>query len=304
MSDKKILTTSQQKTFRECPRKCYFAYELGRVVNSERSSLAFGRAWHEAVARIWSDGTAAAIQYLKDRSADFDDETGGKLAVMIEFYRPPVDQFEVIEIEANFEMPIVNPETGRAMREYLMAGRVDGLLKKKADGSIWIIEHKTTSEEITGFSAYWQRLAIDSQVSNYIQAKGAKGVIYDVARKPSIKPCGKDQKAADIAGVSLIDAYVERCRAEYQGDPEKYFQFREIEKTADDLTEAQSDLWQQAHIYSDCERLNRWPRNCNSCRSFYGTCEYLNVCTGHDTIDNDMSFRTKESKNEELAIVP
>ena len=58
---------------------------------------------------------------------------------------------------------------------------------------IYVVEHKTTSLEIGAGSSYWRRLTLDSQISNY--QVGARslghepiGVIYDVIRKPQIRP--------------------------------------------------------------------------------------------------------------------
>lgn len=49
-----------------------------------------------------------------------------------------------------------------------------------------VVEHKTTSADITPGSPYWRRLALDAQVSLYLG--GAGSLLYDVIKKPSLRP--------------------------------------------------------------------------------------------------------------------
>lgn len=57
----------------------------------------------------------------------------------------------------------------------------------------YIIEHKTTSLDITPGSKYWRKLTLDSQVSNYVSGVRTLGidpigVVYDVIRKVTLEP--------------------------------------------------------------------------------------------------------------------
>lgn len=49
-----------------------------------------------------------------------------------------------------------------------------------------VVEHKTTSADITPGSPYWRRLTLDAQVSLYLG--GAGSLLYDVIRKPTLRP--------------------------------------------------------------------------------------------------------------------
>ena len=60
-------------------------------------------------------------------------------------------------------------------------------------GTTVLIEHKTSSADIEDGSAFWKRLRLDSQSSNYLTGSKAvgfdpKAVLFDVIRKPRIKP--------------------------------------------------------------------------------------------------------------------
>lgn len=57
-----------------------------------------------------------------------------------------------------------------------------------------VVEHKTTTADITLGSRYWQRTILDTQISQYMRGAESlpynipEGVLYDVIRKPSLAP--------------------------------------------------------------------------------------------------------------------
>lgn len=65
---------------------------------------------------------------------------------------------------------------------------MDGLIQD-ADGRTLIVEHKTTGSDTSAGSAYYERLALDGQISIYMDAAVSlgyepAGVLYDVAARP------------------------------------------------------------------------------------------------------------------------
>lgn len=78
---------------------------------------------------------------------------------------------------------------GVDLRNWEIAGKLDVLVRERATGRVLVIEHKTSSEDVSPGSAYWQRLRLDGQVSLYHLAdERIEGVIYDVLAKPGEKP--------------------------------------------------------------------------------------------------------------------
>jgi CRISPR/Cas system-associated exonuclease Cas4 (RecB family) len=286
-----ILTHSSLSSFRACPRKYYYEYELGRIPVSDRFALAFGRVVHKALEALYKHGAEKMVEELTAYAGDIEEKDAAMASAMLKHYKKA--DLSIEGVEASFQMPITNPKTGRHMVGYQYAGKVD-VLARDAEGKRWVIEHKTTTSDIEGFGTYWLRLAIDHQVSYYCMAHNVNSCLYDVLRKPGLRVRQND----------TIDDYYNRLDEEIGSNPGKYFQQREIVKLDADLEEARHDLWQQAHALHFMRTSGFYPRNSNACQSFYGTCPYLDVCTGRSRIDDDAMFRSKEERNEELAVAP
>jgi len=100
--------------------------------------------------------------------------------------------YETIAVELTFDVPLVNPETGRASRTYRVQGAIDAIVRR--GGKVFHVEHKTTSQDIGLGADYWRRVsALDPQVSTYqsaLRALGYKDVetLYDVVRKVDLRP--------------------------------------------------------------------------------------------------------------------
>jgi hypothetical protein len=117
----------------------------------------------------------------------------------------PADKsdFETVASEVPFELPCVNPETGRPTPNMIRVGRIDHIIRRKSSGVFLIKENKTTSKAIDSGSSYWQRLRLDTQSKFYIiaardlQKSGSTsnlpgapvaGLLHDVFHKPGISP--------------------------------------------------------------------------------------------------------------------
>ena len=299
------ITSSSLAKFRECPRRYWFEYELGRVTVRETAAISFGNAWHRAMEAWWIGGPEAAAKSMIEIARDIDVGSAAKIAALLAHYDPPRDEYDVIAVEDAFEVRIQNPDAGgRSFYGYRLAGKADVVLRRKETGEVWICDHKTTSSEIVGFGPYWQALQIDAQMANYCLAYNARGFIYDVVRKPGIKLCAKDKSAALEKGINPEDAYRERVEKVITDDPAVTFQWRPHLRTEEDTAEARRDLWQQVEMHRACARDGRFPRNSSACVGRYGVCPYLDVCTGRASIDDESLFRCKATRHEELAEVP
>lgn len=297
------LSHSQLAVARECARKYRFKYVQLREPMHDSGSLSFGRLWHEVLERWWLHGYKVALTWLATEGVNKltapdgrTEAVGAKLAAMLAHYRPPLERWEVNGVEQAFTIPIVNPTTGHPLRVAELYMIVDAVVTERSTGETWLVEHKTTSDDITGFGPYWQRLSLDHQVAIYLLGTGAAGVVYDVARKPGLKLCGKDEQAAQSSGDLPSNCYQRRLEAEIGANLDSYYQVREIRKTAEDLVEAQWDIYHQALLLHEQLKHGRFPRNPNACRGLYGTCPYLSVCVGDAQLEDDSMFRDRERR--------
>jgi hypothetical protein len=211
-------------------------------------------------------------------------------------------------IETTFIVPIYNPDTGRQSRYAPHAGKMDNIATGPP-GRV-LVEHKTCSEDITAPDApYWRRLAIDSQISQYMLAAWQKGIkittcLYDVIRKPCIAP--KKLGLKDAAKVLNQDTYLGqrispethhdfyhdtekretpemfgiRLAQDCQTRPEWYFQRRLIQRTEKDLVETASQLWNTVKEIKNADKLKQFRRNDEACFAWGRPCEYFDLCTG------------------------
>ena len=176
-----------------------------------------------------------------------------------------------------------------------------------------VVEHKTTSSDITPGSTYWRKLTLDTQVSQYLGAEEhCEGMLYDVIRKPSIKPfkatpaeSRKYTKAGALYATQretdeTPEEYAARLRADISEDPNKYYARGVIVRLPSERIEAARDTWLVAGSIRESMRLDAWPRNPGSCDAYGRTCDYWAVCAGETTIDDATRFRTAETPHEEL----
>lgn len=101
---------------------------------------------------------------------------------------------EVLATEIKFEIPVINPETGRALPNVVNRGKIDKLIR--TDGGIFVKEHKSTSSSVDPDSDFWGHLRLDTQTNNYVYATRV------LAQRGELRAYGINEYN-DIAGVYL-----------------------------------------------------------------------------------------------------
>lgn len=241
----------------------------------------------------------------------------------------PGNRYETISVEEVFHLPVINPDTGRSSRTFTQAGKFDGIVS--LDGRNLLLEHKSTSEEIADQDAeYWRILQIDAQVSayclaNWQQGRKLEGTLYDVIKKPGIRPKQLDkatQKAivahkeycsypvSPAIALSIANGQDRECNTLYElrlardtvENPNKYFQRRNIPRLDSEVLEYSKELWDvgQSLIHARAEEAHY--RNSGACRTYNTPCEFLGICSGYDTPDS-AKWSRKENVHSELPIL-
>jgi hypothetical protein len=239
MSENKVghVSASSISSFKACPIRYRIAYVEGLRVAQEPQPLRFGTAWHKGLQvlaaplnTISSDcgpgGNAPPVRITEENRLeiavelatdvyttvpDWADPTewaveretiAAALAVYHWLYPLASSEYETVATELQFDLPLVNPETGRPTPNYRRVGQIDRVIRSKANGCLLIQEHKSTSKSIDSGSTYWLRLRKDTQSKFYINAgrdlqsigdkgldpRAISGLLHDVFHKPGIKP--------------------------------------------------------------------------------------------------------------------
>jgi len=281
----KILTNSQRKTFFKCPKKWHFENVICRRPIDENAALAFGTAFHKFLEKWWLG--AVSSEGFEALNNAFEQ---AKLNAMIEAYESVwgshhID-FSEAQTEVKFSIPIKANVKDSAWN---YEGKIDAVVEH--EGNAWLVEHKTTSMDIALGSDYWQRLEIDGQIEGYIfgYAKSTgivpAGVIYDVAKKPQIRPLRQDKDNPETP-----EEYEARCYETIMKEPDKYLVRQKIYKTADKIAEFEKTLYHSARMIDYAVNNSFFPANADGCKVF-GTCPYFDVCSSNAEIADNYRFQ-------------
>ena len=185
-----LYTASRLRVIRACLRMHFYRYVLG-IQSTETDLMRFGTVGHKALEawyRAWMAGD------LEDRLpaalAEADQLPNAwdriKLRALILAYdvRWGSEDWEVLAVEVEFRYQL---------GDHLIGGKIDAIIRDRRDGRVYVVEHKTTGVDASLGSAYWEKLAIDTQVSIYIDGASmlgyeVAGCIYDVLKRPAHEP--------------------------------------------------------------------------------------------------------------------
>lgn len=336
-----LLTVSEMKAYRTCARYHHIRYRLGFRPVSEANPLSFGKLIHTGLEVWWNtrelDSTLLAVQPSPGMEYDLYEQV--KVECLLEGYHCMYasQELEVVTAEVEFRTCLVNPQTNAASKTFELGGKIDVVAQNRR--GIWIVEHKTTSEDISQGSEYWLRLRLDAQVSTYFVGARAlghdvQGCIYDVIKKPALRPSTvaltdesgckivldqsgsrvrtkdgkKFRETGDTAAGYVLQTRPEtpeefraRLREDIASNPEKYYARGEVVRLEDDELDAAADTWATARQIRDAELQGRYPRNPGGCVQWGRTCEFFGVCTRAASLDDPTLFRLVERAHEELS---
>lgn len=343
------LTHSRMQSAKDCMRRHFLQYEFsGNGITKARQSepLRFGTSIHrglDLLAKGWlTDDVVTAIRDWYDNMPDWcvspEDLTDWfveceKVVRLLLGYAwhwggTPM---EIIATEQKFHTDLINPATGWKSKNWDLQGRIDKIIKARV--GTWLMEHKTTSEDISDGSDYWSRMRIDSQISLYLMAARTimpvDGVIYDVIAKPktSLRNPLYQMKAEDKEKLNRdgtyfdesfdseeitqaiemkkesIGMYGARLASEIQASPENYYARRPIPRLDSDIEEFREELWGIQKRLTFCQTFGYWDKNTAACKRPWN-CEMCDVCYGGFDVSEGApippGYVLKTSKHQEL----
>lgn len=182
-----LYTSSRLKVLRSCLRQHYYRYVLG-IQQPSNTNAHFGTVGHlalEAWYLAWKRGDVdarlpEALAAIDQSDIGMDDRVRLRAIITAYHLRWCNEPWEVIDVEIEFRY---------VLGGYTIGGKIDALIRDTRDGRVWCVEHKTTGMDASAGSTYWDKLAIDTQVSIYIDGAtvlghDVAGCVYDVLQRP------------------------------------------------------------------------------------------------------------------------
>jgi hypothetical protein len=214
------------------------------------------------------------------------------------------------EQEVEFNIPLLNPATGRPSSRHRFAGKFDGLWaagEYSGSSRPVLLEIKTTSRID---ASYLGRLSLDWQVSAYMAAASqmlgepVREMVYRIARKPSIKPRSK-VKRPDVVGADgkatyspeTIPEYSARLAADYEERPDFYFEEVVVKRTDRQILRWRHEAWALHEKVLMIQAGGMTVRNPSHCFAYGRPCTFFNLCQG---IVGPEVFAVKETAHPEL----
>lgn len=302
-------STSSIRCYRRCPRLYKHQYlDLVRPAKVP-APLLIGTAFHHACEVFWTGADADEILNNLDElfagdhywASDKGKYQVAKIKAMAwnyhKMWASSRSKYDVIATEEQIKFRVIDSKQDSVVSNDIhLVGKFDAIVKEKETERHWLIETKTTANDIEDqSSAYWEKLALDLQLSVYAEALGMQydnlGIIYDVARKPRQRP----KKSKGIVTESQPEFY-RRVRGEIATDPEKYFVRKEIHRTSKQnlaIIDEAKETVRQIFLTTG------FPRNDSACTHAGQSCAFLGVCTGTDRLDSS-NFVKGEHPHPEL----
>ena len=251
-------SVSQIKLFKACRRAWMLKYCESLVPVQTAETLETGKSYHSFLESL-----------EKGEQIDTDYSKAAAMAKAYEKYILP--KFHVTAAEKELEKPIV---------DHILHGFVDGL---SDDG--YIVEHKTTSADISEGGEYEYNLLWDEQVLAYMSLTDLRKVHYTVCKKPTIR-LKKDE---------TDEEFYQRMVEWYDDDTEHKLRVFTVERTDEEVQQFEQEFAHicdamQAAINSEKEIY----RNTCHCNSWGRRCEYSGICLNYDPNQQYVEYYKKE----------
>lgn len=257
------LHASEIRTFQRCPREWEFAYRMRRVPLLQPEALTRGTAVHR-----WLNAWWMGQQVLPDVLPVDPIARACCLGYAARYERPHLAH---VRVEVPFLLTIEGVDC---------AGTVDA--EGWDAGKLIVVEHKTTTADISPGSSYWSEVVTCSvQHSLYLEAYKGATILHDVIRKPALRKlrAGKPNEETD-------EELVARCLAAMAEEPEKYFARAMIVR----LDSEREAFARDVRLVDELRRREEHPRNASSCFSFGRRCGYWDTCWGAVPITDDSVY--------------
>jgi hypothetical protein len=326
MTERTVTTYTMWSLFRNCRKAAQWRYVLDLVPLERDRNLAFGSLVHEAL-EIWHRTRDLALtldhvdRACASRAQDEEQRKTWHLATaMLKGYaaRYATEDFEVVALEKQFDGEIVNPATGAASRSFVLAGKVDGIVR--VGNEHFLLEHKTAS---VLDASYLERLWTDFQITLYAyyveQALGIRinGILYNVlvkarlqqsigeteaefeARRAELVAKSKSGKSSAQRRMPESDADFQARLAEKYAEP-AMFHRETLYLSRDQFETLRAELWELTQAFLDARRRGVFYQNTSFCFQYGRPCPYFPLCRSGGSENVIENLYTRVAPHQEL----
>jgi len=268
---------------RACWQKYMFSYKLGLKPREKAPPVTIGTVVHDGFHRryqgddlnkvlhnVHSEFTTAILNCSPEVEEDL--ILGKHTALgMLEFYPESLLNFESIESEKSFSVPLVD--------DIMLMGRIDGEVVDQHQN--WLRELKTTGLALQPFKGR-QNCSYQSSIYLYgmtiTTGKQYEGVMYDVIRKPKLEK--RVAEDAEQFGKRIYEDYASTTTNVKKR--RSYFERMFIYRSKFQMECFQEDIKKLALEMKRRLQDNDFYRNPDACWLWNRQCEYSPICWKKD----------------------
>ncbi len=314
--ERQYVSVSEIREFRSCQKRWEYLYRDRMRPVSSGAARQVGKFVHRALEEFWKGKSLAETRKLLKKAQDhpfFKTDKGriqlarahATITAYFQYWESEREKWEVVEQDAGVERWVRGKLDHLGLNAEIV-GRVDVLARYKETGILHFIDSKTTSDDISTTGAdFWQRLAMDIQATAYqelLQVEFQEPVkilfdaIYKIQSSPTLKKKVSKRKSEtdeefaerkknnEEENRETPVEFSNRMTKEILDAPTKWFQRRIIPRLQADIDIFREERDTTIRDMMDPERTV-FPRNDSACKSRFGPCHFLGVCTGIEAID-------------------
>lgn len=291
------LSNSKANTYRRCPKKFFYKYELGLRPKKKKEELEKGSWLHEMLQayyegenwkKVWKELCKGYYKLFEEEREELGDLPGETLRIMrsyIRRWKREDEQYTVIDAELDEILTLPNG---------LEFNFIIDLIVEDDLGGIWLWDHKTTK----GNFMDQDYMLLDAQLARYFWAAEAmgytplRGVMFNEIRTKApaipgeLKSGGLSQRAnidtdyytymQEIKRLELDPAPYEELLHRLKRNTGRFFRRTIMPKDKGLTKRTMRDLVQTAAEIQTAQQRDRFPRTVN--KQCTWDCEFKDVC--------------------------
>ncbi len=300
----KTLTNSARSTFLNCRKKYEYTYVYGLASRKPSIPFLVGGLFHNELDEMYTNGVFdedAARKRIDDAcekasgqeglTPDDSDKIWMQKAIVLgmvrgyaKFYlKDDLKKWKIIRCEGSFTVELPGGWTYR--------GKTDMVVEDRKTKKRFLVEHKTAGRLDAGYVA---KLPLDNQIIGYAwadreQGNNYDGVVYNVAKKPTIRLKGNETQSQ----------FLKRVEDEYVLYPAKYFYREPLEFSDANLDRFGEELKKFVKNIDRAHDEKDFYQNTTQCTSM-GVCPFMRLCIEGVNKETLMMYRVKAQAHEEL----